>query len=72
MPPSRPFYILANYLSYLLDDNPEVAILAKGVEKCRKLHPAFKRVKCGFSSEIESIPAGCVESNCGYTGFDKR
>lgn len=41
-PPSRLFYILANYLDYMLDNDPEAAISAKGIERRRKINIVFK------------------------------
>lgn len=48
LPPSGWFYILANHLDYLLDNNPEAAIPVKGVERCRRLHVIFKKFGSKF------------------------
>lgn len=37
-PPSRLFYIIANHLRYVLNNDPKSVISAKGVERRRKLH----------------------------------
>lgn len=48
--PSGLFYILANKLDYLLDNDPEKAILTKDIMRCRKLNPVFKRIGTHFLS----------------------
>lgn len=48
--PSRLFYILADKLDYLLDNDAEKAILDKDIKRCRKLNPIFKAVGPHFLS----------------------
>lgn len=48
--PSRLFYILANKLSYLLDNDPETAILVKDIGRCRKIYPIFRTLGAHFLS----------------------
>lgn len=37
--PSKLFYILANHFSYLMDINPEVAVLVRDIKRSRRLKP---------------------------------
>lgn len=46
--PSKLFYILADKLSYLLDNDPDKAILAKDIIRCRKYSPIIKSIATHF------------------------
>ncbi len=42
IPPSALFYLLADKLSYLLDESPEAVVTEKGVKRRRRLHFIIK------------------------------
>lgn len=54
-PPSRLFYVLTDKLSYLLDNNSEIAILDKDIRRCRKFHPIFKMFGPFFLSNPQTF-----------------
>ena len=47
-PPSALFYILANHLRYVLDNDPEIAISEKGMARRKKINHLFKKFGSHF------------------------
>ena len=48
--PSVLFYLLADHLSYLLDNDPQKVVSAKGIARRRKFHPVIKKLGVHFLS----------------------
>ncbi len=53
--PSALFYFLADHLSYLLDNDPQKVVSAKGITWRRKFHPIIKKLGVHFLSNSQII-----------------